>query len=272
MSSSLVSVIVTTRNSSRTLSDCLESIQDQTYKNCETIVIDNHSEDKSLIIAHRFTDKVFTKGPERSTQRNFGVKKSRGMYLLFLDSDMYLNPSVLEQCVEKIGEENTEGVYIPEKMIGTSFWAKVRNFERSFYNMTPIDAVRFMKKPMFQKIGGFDENLVAGEDWDLDRRLRQKGNTAIIAAYVTHDEGNTSFGQLVEKKKGYSGYLQKYIDKWGIDDPIVQKQLGFTYRYFTVFTEHDKWTKIMRHPILTIAMYLLKAAQGWAYLMNRISA
>ncbi|GAH55484.1 unnamed protein product, partial [marine sediment metagenome] len=62
-------------------------------------------------------------------------------------------------------------LYIPEKIIGRGFWIKVRDLERSFYNATYIDCVRFIKKGAFDKVGGFDETLTGPEDWDFDRRV-----------------------------------------------------------------------------------------------------
>ena len=82
MDNPLVSVIITTKNSSRTLETCLKSIKDQTYKNIELIVIDNNSIDNTKEIAKKYTNKVFNYGPERSAQRNFGAKQAKGEYLL----------------------------------------------------------------------------------------------------------------------------------------------------------------------------------------------
>ena len=62
----LVSVIVPTKNSERTLAKCLDSIRNQTYKSIEIIVVDNNSIDSTKEIAKRFTKKVYNKGPERS--------------------------------------------------------------------------------------------------------------------------------------------------------------------------------------------------------------
>ena len=99
----LVSVVVPTYNSEETIAVCLNSIKRQQYSNIEIIIVDNHSADQTREIAKGF-GKVYNKGPERSTQRNFGAKNANGDYLFFVDSDMELSSNVIEECVKKVLE------------------------------------------------------------------------------------------------------------------------------------------------------------------------
>lgn len=169
---SSVSVIITTKNKQTNIKNCLESIRTQTYTQdkIEIIVVDNNSTDRTKEIAKRFTDKVYNFGPERSAQRNFGVRQSRGEYILYLDADMMLSESVISKCIEKCENDGCIALYIPERIIGNGFWVKVRDFERSFYNATCIDCVRFVRRDKFLEIDGFDENLAGPEDWDFGRK------------------------------------------------------------------------------------------------------
>ena len=73
----LVSVIIPTRDSDRTLESCLSSIRAQSYAPIEIIVVDNHSTDRTLRIAISHCDVVETFGPERSAQRNRGANLAR---------------------------------------------------------------------------------------------------------------------------------------------------------------------------------------------------
>ena len=125
----LVSVIVPTRNSEKFIGKCLESISKQTYSRIEIIVVDNNSTDRTKEIAKKFTKKVYNKGPERSAQRNYGAKMSKGSFVLFIDSDMVLTSKVVGECVLSIGK----AVIIPEKSFGKGFWAKCKALEKSFY-------------------------------------------------------------------------------------------------------------------------------------------
>src|SRR3989338_6850974 len=141
-----VSVIITTKNTQAYIGDCLESIKKQDYPlgTTEAIVVDNNSTDRTAFIAKQYTDKVYNFGPERSAQRNFGVKQASGKYILYLDADMILSESIISEAVQKCEKESCSALYIPERIIGEGFWIKVRDFERGFYTATCIDAVRFV--------------------------------------------------------------------------------------------------------------------------------
>ncbi|MBA7486192.1 Glycosyltransferase GlyG [subsurface metagenome] len=101
----LVSIIIPTKNSAKTLGKCLEAIKEGTYLNIEVIVVDSGSSDKTLEIATRFGAKVFTY-PEKRTlgQRAIGVKESSGQYILLLDSDQFLEKSIVERALQLINK------------------------------------------------------------------------------------------------------------------------------------------------------------------------
>jgi glycosyltransferase involved in cell wall biosynthesis len=267
----LVSVIITTKNSASTIGGCLKSIRDQNYhkEKIEIIVVDNHSLDETIPIARKFADKIFLHGPERSAQRNFGTKYAKGKYVLYLDSDMFLSKDVVLQCVTKCENEDFVALYIPERITGMGFWIKVRDFERSFYNATCIDCVRFIRKDRFFQTGGFDESLNAAEDWDLDRRICKTNEKEIIDSPLYHYEGKFNLRKYLNKKTYYTRDLKKYIQKWGKNDKTVRKQLGFWYRYFWVFIENRKIFKLLSHPLLCWVMYFLRGLVGLRYILNQ---
>jgi len=280
----LVSVIVTTKNEEKNIANCLRSIKNSINSinptnsinstnsinlTVEIIVVDNNSTDNTVKIAREFTDKVYNKGPERSAQRNFGVEKARGKYILYLDADMSLSERVIEECVNKCEKEDYVALYIPERVVGRGFWIKVRDFERSFYNATCTDCVRFVRRDKFKEIGGFDERLTGPEDWDFDRRIKEVGNVDIINSLIYHNEGKFSFRKYINKKLYYAQSFNKYIQKWGRNDVIIKKQLGFWYRVFWVFIENGKIFKLLSHPLLASEMYFLRGWVGLMYILGR---
>ena len=74
--SSLVSVVIPTYNSEKTLAKCLESIKNQTYKNIEVIVVDKFSVDQTVENAKKFNAKIIQSSAEMSKARNIGLSKT----------------------------------------------------------------------------------------------------------------------------------------------------------------------------------------------------
>ena len=68
----------------------------------------------------------------------------------------------------------------------------------------------------------------------------------------------------------YAPNLDIYIQKWGKADPIIRKQFGLGYRYFSVFLENGKWRKILKHPFLAVGMYWLKFLVGIVFSSRRV--
>ena len=299
MNKPLVSVVISTKNEEKNIENCLKSIVFQTYpkENIEIIVVDNSSTDKTKEISQKYTEKVFNKGPERSAQRNFGMlEKSSGEYLIFLDADMILSPDVIETCVKKMESEGSlAGIYISEVVLGKSYFSKVRRFERSFYDGTVIDGARFIKKSAFEKIRGFDEDLYAAEDWDLDKRLKKIGNLEVLenkesvdlskwefrnfilergvnpenfGSVIYHNESEFDLKKYISKKRYYSKNFDKYIKKWGKYDKDIKKQFGFWYRFFDVFIENGKWRKLVGNLHLVLGMYFLRFLVGLSFIIK----
>jgi len=274
----LISIVITTKNEEKNIANCLESIKKQNYpqNKIEVVVVDNKSIDKTKEIAKSFIKepaslnlKVLDCGPERSAQRNFGVRETSGEYFLYLDADMILSPNVIRDCVNKIeNDPDLIALHISEIIMGKKFFSKVRRFERSFYDGTVIDGVRFIKKSQFLKVGGFDENLTGPEDWDLDKKLKLIGKIALLKTPIYHNEAEFDLRKYLSKKGYYAKQFDEYISRCGKNDPDLKKQIGFYYRYFGVFVENGKWKKIVAHPILAAGMYFLRILVGIKFLLR----
>ncbi len=253
----LVSIIIPTKNSSEFLEECLKSAKNQTYRNLEIIVVDNNSTDNTKEIAKKYTDKVFNYGPERSAQRNFGVKNSNGEYLLIHDSDIYFNQDSVLECIKLAELENYDAIILPEISIGIGYWAKVKALERSFYVGNDfIEAVRFFSKDIYDKIGGYDENLTGPEDWDLTIRLRDYGcKIGRAKKFVKHNEGEIDLFGSSRKKKYYAKYVyEKYAEK---HPEYFKKQMSFFIR----FPVKKLIVNLIKHPLLTMSMFPMKGLE-----------
>ncbi len=256
----LVSVIVPTRNSARTLESCLESIRLQVYEAIELIVVDNRSTDETLVIAARYCDRVESFGPERSAQRNRGTRLSRGDYLLFIDSDMELAPSVVAECVAAVMETGAPGAVIPEISIGQGFVARCRALERSCYvGDDAIEAARFFTREAFDASGGFDEDLTGPEDWDLSMRIAGGGHLPRTASYISHDEGRLRLRAVLVKKRYYATSSLRYWRKHG-RSATGQANLVFRPAFLR------NWRRLVPHPVLTIGFLSIKSLEAAAVL------
>lgn len=248
----LISIILTTKNERENISRFLKSVKKQSYPNIEIIVVDNRSSDQTKTLARRYTRKVYDFGPERSSQRNFGAKKSKGDYLVFLDADMELGRGVIEDCVGTIEKEGRKALTIPETTIGESFIAKIRKFEREMYmGDFSFEVPRFFEKSAFWEFGGYDPKLTGPEDYDLPYRLSKKYKIARSSEYIFHHEEKLSLGKLLRKKYYYAKNGAFYATKhpkmvW------VQGTILFRKVYF------KNWKKFLKNPFLGISFIFVR--------------
>ena len=255
----LISIIIPTKNSETTIEACLKSIKNQSYKDVEIIVVDNNSTDKTKQIAGDYTKLVFNKGPERSAQRNFGALKSKGQYLLFIDSDMELTINVVKECVGKIN--GYKALIIPEKSFGKGFWAQCKALERSFYiDVDWMEAARFFDKKTFKELKGYDEKQTGTEDYDLPQRIKGKYEDhpiGRIKSFIMHNEGKLSLGYTLKKKFYYAKTASKYAKKKS-NTKYFSKQSNILERY-KLFLSNP--IKLFKNPVLGLGMLFMKTSE-----------
>lgn len=125
MNNPLISVIIPVYNAEKYISRCLESIIVQTYTNLEIIIIDDGSIDNSLSICSKFKEidnriKIYRKDNEgQGVARNFGLKKSSGDFITFVDSDDWIDKNVYRKMINLMKEYNSDivevGSYVVDK-------------------------------------------------------------------------------------------------------------------------------------------------------------
>jgi glycosyltransferase involved in cell wall biosynthesis len=258
MNTPLVSVIVPTKNSDATLDNCLKTIKDQSYNRTEIIVVDNFSTDDTQVIADRYA-KLYIHGPERSAQRNYGVSKSNGEYILMIDSDMELDKNVINDCVTVFENDLTVNcVVIPEESFGIGFWAKCKKLERSFYVGVPwMEAARAFRRDTYISIGGYNENMISGEDWDLSQRISTIGKISRIKSYIKHNEGKLQLRTDLQKKYYYAKKFSVYRNN-GNNIKYVNTQASPIARYILYLSNP---AKLMKNPIIGVGMLFMKTSE-----------
>lgn len=195
----LVSIIIPTYNRAHLIVETLDSILAQTYTNWECIVVDDGSTDETSVILQGLLKKdkrfQYFKRPQSKLKganacRNFGFEKSKGEYLIFLDSDDLLENTCLEFRVEKVyGVRNEYGneVFVFSMGLLINGHKSSRVFNKDFDNSKKY-LEQFLKgsapwtitcvmwrRSCFEVIGEFDETFQRLQDVDLHTRLLLRG-------------------------------------------------------------------------------------------------
>ncbi|MCS7317955.1 MAG: glycosyltransferase [Candidatus Dojkabacteria bacterium] len=186
-----MSIIIPTLNEEKALPELLFCIKEQTLKrdNFEVIIADAQSTDKTLQIAKEFGAKIVNGGTP-AIGRNAGAKEAKSDILVFLDADVKFSSIFLEKALELFTNNNIDVacafVKIKPSIVVSYFFSNMADniirFLRQFTN-NPIGCGDFImcKKNIFNKIGGFDEKMVFGEDIDfLKRAVQNKAKYRIL--------------------------------------------------------------------------------------------
>ena len=181
-----VSVIIPTYNRGNYLYSAIKSVLDQTFEDFESIVVDDASTDNTGQVVKKFDDKRirYIRHKENkggSAARNTGIKSSKGKFIAFLDDDDLWMPSKLEKQLDLINKNPEIGaVYTGAYRINKSqkiIWCKFPSLRGNIFpdilkkNYVGSCSSVLVRKECFNRIGLFDENLSAGQDWDMWIRL-----------------------------------------------------------------------------------------------------
>lgn len=184
-----ISIIIPTFNEEKDLPKLLKSIQSQTKLPSEIIVSDAFSVDKTRKVAEGFGIKVVD-GGICSVARNNGAKVATAPILLFLDADLILPPSFLEQTFDEMtkGRLDIASCFITprsnlkvDKLLH-QFANQYMRITQKFYPHIPGCCI-FVKNNVHKKIGGFDESLILAEDHDYVKRAKKIGRFSYLKSY-----------------------------------------------------------------------------------------
>jgi glycosyltransferase involved in cell wall biosynthesis len=186
MSSLRFSVVIPVLNAIEYLKSCLDSVTAaiSRYQNAELIVVDNGSTDGSYemlladyaTVAKIFQQECITIG----ALRNFGARAASGDYLCFIDSDCVIDEDYFEQAASVFASlivASAGSMYAlpPQPKWIEETWDLLHRRPKDSY-VSYLNSGNFIiARNVFQKIGGFDETLVTGEDAEIGLRLGAAG-------------------------------------------------------------------------------------------------
>lgn len=269
----LVSIIIPNKDHIEDLELCLQSIENHSsYDNYEVIIVENNSEKKTTFYKYKELRRrypnlrvvMWYKPFNYSAINNFGAKKAKGEYLLFLNNDTealdsYLIEEMLGQAmlpnVGAVGaklyyEDGTfqhNGVIIGHSGVAGHALSGQTDINlnyrvRTVHNVSAVTgACMMVPKKVFKEVGGFNEKLpVAYNDVDLCLRIRQKGYWIVqdpFAIMYHYESRSRGYENTPEKQARFENDVRKMYALWPDvlrkTDPFYNPNLditGITYQ------------------------------------------
>ncbi len=233
MKTPLVSVIVPTYNRADMVKRAIQSILDQSFDNYEILIIDDASTDNTEeTIKKMDNDKIVYVGLEKNVgqcrARNIGIRKAKGKYIGFLDSDDEWMPTKLEKQLRIFNQTDDPDLgavytgYLEIDEIKKKHAVKNGNFRKGklykdfLSGFCPATPTMFLvKKEALDKVEGFDENLPTFVDYDLWLRIAKLNYSfdyvpePLIRKY--EHQGHQMAKDINKRLAG----LDILFDKWG---------------------------------------------------------
>lgn len=202
----IVSVIIPTFNNDATIVQAIQSAINQTFIDCEIIVVDDGSTDSTRSLVTPFIDTgkiiyLYQKNAGSGAARNAGINSARGEYVAFLDADDYWHPEkIAKQVTIFIQNQNaivcsTEAVTVDELEHINPIYRTAIDRPRTgwvlchfiFHNIVTLSSA-MVKTSVLREIGGFvkDRSLMRVEDYDLWLRLAARGMFCLVPETLTY--------------------------------------------------------------------------------------
>tara|TARA_B100000242_G_scaffold290749_1_gene262718 strand:+ start:7780 stop:8568 length:789 start_codon:yes stop_codon:yes gene_type:complete len=208
----LFSIIIPTYNQANLLKVALDSLIEQSYKKWEAIVIDNFSNDSTQLVINSYKDKRIRSFKLRNdgiiaASRNHGIKKSKGEYICFLDSDDFWFSNKLE-VINKLIPKGYNFISNGEIWINEKNKKRIKNYDNSdktlykrlllLGNNLSTSAITIERKLLLNNNCFYtNANFIGIEDYDLWLRIaRDKGKNYFaikqpLGVFRIHKEGNS---------------------------------------------------------------------------------
>lgn len=240
----LVSIIIPTKNSEKTIESCLNSVFKQDYSNIEVIVVDSFSIDKTKEIATKYGVKIILSDMKLLGARYEGLNFAKGNFILLLDSDQILEKTTVTRAIGMVNKYDMlcleERSYKPKNLIANLFQAdRTLIHNNIFENLDPLEGVllaRFYKREVLEKafiaipnilmpfVVAHDHAIIYYEAYLVSNRV------GLLLNSVWHIEPS-SIIELWNKNFRY-GKTTKELVKKGLYQFLLKKKVRFRKRAF----------------------------------------
>ncbi len=196
----LVSIIIPTKNRPKMLTECIDSIIDQTYRNIEIIIVDDDHDNWSAeecvtgYLNNNYNIKYYKNpGFGGNSARNYGVAKSKGSIIAFCDDDDMFEKQKIERQLDLLLRSDAGGCYCYSKRITvkegiiTNEIIHSPPFPPKYLFLSLLLTYNFIgtqmllcKKDIFNSVNGFDEKIKRMQDWDIAIRLARVTNFVCV--------------------------------------------------------------------------------------------
>ncbi|MCD4694407.1 glycosyltransferase family 2 protein [bacterium] len=252
-----VSVIIPTYNRADFLREAINSVLKQSFKDFELIVVDDGSTDNTKKIVLDFQERderikyYYQKNSGgAASPKNFGIKKSSSDLIAILDSDDKWLSQKLEKQINFL--EVNQGVdfiacdyFLVSKRSAKKDLVKIIRVKNVLENVLMRDYIgpgsgMIYRKKVFDVIGGFDEKLKSGQDWDMRIRLAGKFKFDFINEplfyYFIHDGRITN--TLGDDKKNDINYIfEKHGELYENNKRVLSNKLRYDGTRYTLSGE-----------------------------------
>jgi len=170
-----ISAIVITKNEEKNIKRCLESLK---FAN-EIIIIDDFSSDNTRKIARSRGARVFKRhlNNDFASQRNFGLKKAKSQWVLFIDADEIVSSSLSKEIVRRVKENSFAGFFIPRKTLFFNKQLKLNDKPAWDWSLGPIKLIRLARKNSGQWKGKVHEI------WEIKGEIGQLKSPILHQSY-----------------------------------------------------------------------------------------
>lgn len=216
-------------NGQRFVTACLQRLAGQSSREDEILVVDNGSSDRTVALARAEPGVEVLEAPGLTIAglRNLGASKARHEVLAFLDIDCLVCPGWRSTAERVLADPNVAavGAYydVPEDApwLERAWWS----FRPTHEHRTPflISGNLVVRRAAFERVGGFDANLVTDEDTDLSRRLVAAGAVLVEAPdmRVIHLGNAKTLRQFYRKEKWHATSILDTMRRHRVDRPML---------------------------------------------------